>query len=313
MDWFLQSTWRQIPLFSQQARHFVNPPSPIPPDSDDFTESTDDVLGSPTDSESSQAGLSTSGEAAENEKLEPAHEQPNDWLAVVGIGSSAGGLEALQEFFRELPADTGMAFVVLTHQHPGHVSMLPDLLGRETSLPVEQAHDGTKLSANRVYISPSEGQLSIVNGTLQQMELDRKVRPSMPIDYFFRSLAFDQQSKAIGVILSGTGTDGTVGLKSIKAVTGMVMVQQPQSAKYAGTRARLPRGWLITFFLRLRCRNSSRRTSMDHICAVRRHSLRFRQFRKTRCNRSSACCAKSRDTIFPTTNGTLLAGGSNAG
>ncbi len=127
-----------------------------------------------------------------------------------------------------------MAFVVITHQHPGHTSLLPELLGKETKMSVVEAADGMKLEANHVYVGPSGGHLALLGGTLQRMETDRKEAPRLPIDYFFRSLAEDQRERAIGIVLSGTGTDGTLGVKAIKGESGMVMVQQPESAKYAG-------------------------------------------------------------------------------
>lgn len=153
---------------------------------------------------------------------------------IVGIGASAGGLEALDQLFAHMPNDTGMAFVVITHQHPGHTSLLPELLGKITSLTVRQAADGLKAEPNHVYVSPPGGHLAILGGTLHRMKTEKKDAPHLPIDYFFRSLAVDQKDKAICIVLSGTGTDGTLGLKVVKGESGMAMVQQVQSAKYAG-------------------------------------------------------------------------------
>lgn len=127
-----------------------------------------------------------------------------------------------------------MAFVVVTHQHPGHTSMLPELLGKTTRLKVVEAADGMQVEPNRVYVGPPGGYLAIMQGTLHRMETGKAEAPHLPIDYFFRSLALDQQEKAICIILSGTGTDGTLGLKAIKGESGMAMVQQVASAKYAG-------------------------------------------------------------------------------
>ncbi|MCS7467905.1 PAS domain-containing protein [Stieleria sp. ICT_E10.1] len=153
---------------------------------------------------------------------------------VVGIGASAGGLEALDELLDNMPVDTGMAFVVVTHQHPGHTSLLPELLARETQMEVVEATDGVKLQPNHVYVGTPGGHLALLNGTLQRMDSDSPVSPKLPIDSFFRSLAQDQKERAICIVLSGTGSDGTLGLKAIKGEAGMAMVQQPQSAKYAG-------------------------------------------------------------------------------
>ncbi len=152
---------------------------------------------------------------------------------IVGVGASAGGLEALGKLFGSMPADTGLAFVVVTHQYPGHTSMLPELLTKTTYMPVLQVAEGTKVKANHVYVAPPGVNLAILNGTLLPMETDRKESPWLPIDHFFRSLARDQKERAICIVLSGAGTDGTLGLREIKAQSGMGMVEQPESAKYA--------------------------------------------------------------------------------
>jgi two-component system, chemotaxis family, CheB/CheR fusion protein len=152
---------------------------------------------------------------------------------IAGVGASAGGLEALEELFRDMPPNIGMAFVVVSHLHPGHTSMLPELLGRTTKLPVVEASDGSRVQPGHVYVGAPGWRLAILNGTLHRMETDRK-QTHLPIDYFLRSLATDQKEKAICIILSGTGTDGTLGLKAIKAELGMGMVQQVETAKYAG-------------------------------------------------------------------------------
>ncbi len=106
---------------------------------------------------------------------------------VVGIGASAGGLEALEQLLGNMPVDSGMAFVVVTHQHPGHTSLLPELLSRETKMVVSEATDGTILQPNHVYVGTPGGHLAIFNGTLQRMETDHESSPKLPIDYFFRS------------------------------------------------------------------------------------------------------------------------------
>ena len=153
---------------------------------------------------------------------------------IVGIGASAGGLEAMEEFFHHTPPSSGMAFVVVSHQHAGHVSLLPNLLSKCTAMPVVETTDGMKVEPNRVYLAPGGIHLAILHGTLQLMEPDSQKRVPLPIDYFFRSLAEDQKQDAVGIILSGTGTDGTVGLRTIKAESGLTIAQDPQSAKYQG-------------------------------------------------------------------------------
>ena len=153
---------------------------------------------------------------------------------VVGLGASAGGLEALEKFFAHVAPDCDMAFVVVTHQHPGHVSLLPELLRKCTRMRVRVAVDGVAVEPDCIYMSPSEGYLAILSGTLHLMEPDEPGLLRLPIDYFFRSLGEDQKEKAIGIVLSGTGTDGTLGLKAIKGAGGMTMAQAPESAKYSG-------------------------------------------------------------------------------
>jgi two-component system CheB/CheR fusion protein len=156
---------------------------------------------------------------------------------VVGIGASAGGLEALQEFFGNMPADTGMGFVVVTHQHPGHVSMLPALLARSARMPVVEATDGLPVEPNHVYVGLPGGLLEIAGGVLHRLNADTAQAPHLPIDHFFRSLAGDLRERAICVVLSGTGSDGTLGMRAVKIETGMAMVQEAQSAKYGGMPA----------------------------------------------------------------------------
>jgi two-component system CheB/CheR fusion protein len=151
---------------------------------------------------------------------------------IVGIGASAGGLEAMEEFFRHMPPTSGMAFVVVSHQHAGHVSLLPSLLSKCTAMPVVEAKDGMAVEANGVYIALGGTNLAILHSILHLMEPPSQDRVPLPIDYFFRSLAEDQKQRAVGIILSGTGSDGTVGLRAIKAESGLTIAQEPQSAKY---------------------------------------------------------------------------------
>jgi two-component system CheB/CheR fusion protein len=153
---------------------------------------------------------------------------------IVGIGASAGGLEAMEIFFTNLPERTGMAFVVVTHQHKGHISLLPELLGKKTSLSVSLAKEGTRLRPEHIYFSPPGGYLGILNGVFYQMEKSESKATQLLIDYFFHSLAEDQRELAIGIVLSGTGSDGTLGLKAIKYESGMTIVEDPQAAKYDG-------------------------------------------------------------------------------
>jgi two-component system CheB/CheR fusion protein len=153
---------------------------------------------------------------------------------IVGIGASAGGLEAFEQFFHACPADTGMGFVLVPHLDPGHVSLLTEILQRSTAMPVVQVADQMAIAPNQVYIIPPNREMAILNGVLQLSvpELARGQR--MPIDAFLRSLADDQAERAIGIVLSGTATDGTLGLRAILGGGGVCMVQEPTSAKYDG-------------------------------------------------------------------------------
>ena len=153
---------------------------------------------------------------------------------IVGIGASAGGLEAFETFFKAMPADSGMAFVLVAHLDPFHVSLLPDLLQKTTKMAVCHIKDGTIAQPNNVYVIPPNKELHILHGKLHLMDLSQPRGSNLPIDTFLRSLAEDQHANAVCIILSGTGTDGTLGLKAIKGAVGMVMVQDQQSAKYDG-------------------------------------------------------------------------------
>ncbi|MEO8368227.1 MAG: chemotaxis protein CheB [Candidatus Solibacter sp.] len=153
--------------------------------------------------------------------------------AIAGFGASAGGLEAFTELLHKLPNDSGMAIVFVQHLDPKHSSVLTELLARTTTMPVVQITDGVAVEPNRVYIIPPNTNVWISNGALRVEPRQSNV-PHMPIDRFFRSLAEEQGGKAIGVVLSGTASDGTEGLKAIKAGGGITFAQAPESAKYDG-------------------------------------------------------------------------------
>lgn len=155
-------------------------------------------------------------------------------LSIVGIGASAGGLEALQELFTNMPSDTGLGFVVVSHLDPTHISILSELLQRYTDMPVYQAKDKVKVEPNTIYVIPQNKNMGILNRELLLLEPAEARGLRLPIDFFLRSLAQDQGVAAICVILSGSGTDGTLGLRAIKAEAGIVIAQEPSSAKYDG-------------------------------------------------------------------------------
>ncbi|MBN1767032.1 MAG: PAS domain-containing protein [Prolixibacteraceae bacterium] len=153
---------------------------------------------------------------------------------IVGIGASAGGLEALEQFFGNMPTDNGMAFVVIQHLDPTHVGIMPELLQRTTKMKVVQASDRLKVQPNHVYVIPPNKSMSLLKGYLFLFEPVEMRGLRLPIDHFFRSLAEDQQEKSIGIVLSGMGSDGSMGLQAIKEKNGIVLVQDPLTAKFDG-------------------------------------------------------------------------------
>lgn len=166
---------------------------------------------------------------------------------MVGIGASAGGLDALRRFFRNMAADSGMAFVVIQHLDPTHESIMADIIGKETAMNVVQIDHNMRLQPNCVYVIRPNKVLTLQNGVLSSPTESRGCR--RPIDTFFRSLAKSSQERAIAIILSGTGTNGTVGLKDIKEQGGLVLVQDPDTAQFDGMpRSALASG-LVDFIL----------------------------------------------------------------
>jgi two-component system CheB/CheR fusion protein len=153
---------------------------------------------------------------------------------IVGIGASAGGLEAFQQMLAHLPPDTGMAFLLVQHLDPSHKSQLTEILSRVTPLPVIEASDGLAVRPNHIYIIPSNANLTIAQGLLHVTPRADSHGLHLPIDHLFHSLAAEQRGRAIGVVLSGTGSDGTVGLCEIKAGGGITFAQSEASAKHAG-------------------------------------------------------------------------------
>ena len=154
-------------------------------------------------------------------------------ITIVGIGASAGGLEALESFFKNMPPDSGLAFVVIQHLDPNFKNMLPELLQKTTLMPVSQITDNLKVCPNHIYVIPPNKTLTIENGFLH-LSIPKEERGlRLPIDTFFHSLALDQLDKSVGIILSGMGSDGSEGIKEIKKNKGLVLVQDPANAKSA--------------------------------------------------------------------------------
>ncbi|MCC6134196.1 MAG: PAS domain-containing protein [Candidatus Contendobacter sp.] len=160
----------------------------------------------------------------------------------VAVGASAGGLEAIESFFSHMPPDSGLGFIVIQHLSPDYKSLMVELLSKRTPMPVHRAEDGLSVLPNNVYLIPPKKNLTIFHGKLLLSEQDHSKGIKLPIDVFLRSLAEDQSEKAVAVILSGTGSDGTRGLRVIKEYGGMVMVQDEESAKFNG----MPRAAIST-------------------------------------------------------------------
>ena len=153
---------------------------------------------------------------------------------LVAIGASAGGLDAFEHFFKHLSSNCNLSFILITHLDPTHESSLDELISRYTDLEVKIAEDGKKVTPNTIFILPPNRTMSISEGVLFLKEPSEPRGQRLPIDHFFRSLASDQKENAIGIIFSGTGSDGTLGLREIKGVGGLAIVQDPESAKYEG-------------------------------------------------------------------------------
>ena len=164
---------------------------------------------------------------------------------IIAIGASAGGLEALELLLGNVPVDSGMSFVVIQHLDPTQKGMLPELLRRISKLEVFQVEDGMKVHPNCIYVIPPNKSMSILKGILYLFRPIEVRGMRLPIDFFFRSLADDQEDFAVGVILSGMGSDGSIGIAAIKEKDGIVMVQDPDTAKFDS----MPRNAINTGFV----------------------------------------------------------------
>src|ERR1700756_5253208 len=151
---------------------------------------------------------------------------------VVGIGASAGGLEAVSELLRHLPDNTGMTFVFIQHLEPRQTSRLTDILSRITDMPVEVASDQLRMKRNHIYVMPPGVDITLSDGLLVLERRTESAGRHLPIDYFFHSLAKEQGSKAVAIILSGMGHDGAAGLKSVKEEGGTTIAQDKPSAQH---------------------------------------------------------------------------------
>jgi two-component system CheB/CheR fusion protein len=157
---------------------------------------------------------------------------PSPEQFIVGIGASAGGLSALQNFFSHMPAASGMAFVVIVHLPPDHESSLPAILQQHTSMPVMAVTETVRVEPNQVYVIPPTKHLTMEDGMIRLSEPDRPRGRRVPIDLFFRTLAETHASQSAAIVLSGVGADGTIGLTRVKELGGLTLVQEPSEAEY---------------------------------------------------------------------------------
>jgi two-component system, chemotaxis family, CheB/CheR fusion protein len=205
---------------------------------------------------------------------------------IVGIGASAGGLEALGQFFAQMPPNGGLAFVVVSHLDPTQKGMMPELLQRFTKMKVYQVEDGLKVAPNCVYVIPPNKDLSILHGTLQLLDPTASRGLRLPIDFFFKHLADDQKERSIAIILSGMGSDGTLGVSAIKEKLGMVMVQDIRSAKSDG----MPRSAIGTGLV-------------DYVAPVEELPAKLMDYVKHA--RTAATAPRKADTLVEKTSGML--------
>jgi two-component system CheB/CheR fusion protein len=164
---------------------------------------------------------------------QPPDEISSGDFSIVGIGASAGGLEAMTELLRYVLPDS-MAYVIVQHLAPNHESIMAEILSRSANMSIYTASDGMKIEPNTIYVNPPNADLKISDGHLRVTSPQNPEHRGYPIDTFFRSLAEHLGGRSIGVILSGTGSDGTLGLKAIKAVGGITFAQDPGTARYDG-------------------------------------------------------------------------------
>jgi two-component system CheB/CheR fusion protein len=187
-----------------------------------------------------------------------------DVPTVVGVGASAGGLEAFSQLLEALPANANVAIIFVQHLSPQHESALPSLLASRTTMPIVQVTEGLAIESRRIYVIPPNVQMDIANGVLHLLPRPYDRSQFTPIDFFFRSLARWAQSRSIGVILSGTASDGTSGIRDIKAAGGITIAQSPQTAKYDG----MPRSAIATGMIDLVL---SPQEIADHLAHIHEH------------------------------------------
>ena len=249
--------------------------------------------------------LGTPGEKASNASRKAAPDLPDGRLfPIIGIGTSAGGLEALEHFLSHVPKGSGLAFVIVQHLDPTRKGIMAELLQRTTSMKVVQVRDRTLVQPNCVFVIPPNKDMSILHGVLHLLEPASPRGMRLPIDFFLRSLAQDQQEHSIGVILSGMGSDGTLGLRAIKEKGGVVLVQEPATAKFDG----MPRSAIDSGLADNAWRQSdeshagARYSPIRNALRCRTHpDRRWRTRHKAPGKSDHCCCAPIPAMIFPST------------
>lgn len=171
-----------------------------------------------------------------------AGEQRGDDFLIVGMGASAGGITAFRQFFERVPATSGMAYVVILHLSPEHDSKLAEVLQASAAIPVAQVVESIKIEPNHVYVIPPNKSLSMDDGVLTLAEIKGYEERRAPVDIFFRTLATEHTTRAVAVILSGTGANGSMGVKRVKEMGGIILVQDPREAEYSD----MPRNSIAT-------------------------------------------------------------------
>ena len=180
----------------------------------------------------------------------------NKNIYYIGIGASAGGLEAIQDFFDFMPEDTDMVFIVVQHLAPDYKSLMDEILARHTKMNIKVISNGMETIPNHIYLIPAKHNLHMKNGKLYLEKYQNKTGLNLPIDTFFKSLAIDKKEKSVGIILSGTGSDGAIGVRAIKEYGGLVLAQDTKSAKFDGIPKSTIATGVIIYFIQKICQKN---------------------------------------------------------
>lgn len=232
---------------------------------------------------------------------------------IVGMGGSAGALEAFEQFFTHMPVDSGLAFVLISHLDPTHKGMMPELLSRSTAMKVVQAEDGMGVLPNQIHIIPPNKDMTILRGVLHLHEPISPRGVRAPIDLFLRHLAEDQEERSIAVIMSGMGTDGTLGVKAVKEHLGLALVQDTRSAKYDSMPKSAVGTGLVDYVAAAQDLPQKLMGYVRHSTKIPRDVTAQERTVSSHCCGFSPCCGPIPDMTFPSTKRTPCIGVSNAG